>query len=296
LNNDRPRYEPHRPSPTESQDVTTAGQAGAVDQNSSLEAKSFLLTVAYDGSAYCGWQYQPDQLSVQEVLERGLLKVIGHPVRALASSRTDAGVHALGQAVVIRSATWRAPADRLPFALNTYLPPSVVVRQARQIPNTFHPLRNSTGKRYEYVIYNSRKGDPIGGRTHWWVRRPLDLDAMRQAVQFIVGVHDFASFQAAGSPRSSTIRHVRSLQINQRQHLDGQLVTIAVEANGFLYNMVRNIVGTLVQVGVGRESPAWINEVLQLKDRQYAGATAPPQGLFLMEVLFSDANPGDLHA
>jgi tRNA pseudouridine38-40 synthase len=250
--------------------------------------KTYLLTVAYDGSEYCGWQYQPDQRSVQETLEKALKKVLGHPVRALGSSRTDAGVHALGQAALIRTSAWNTSVEKMPLALNTYLPLSVVVRHVREVSNKLHPLRDSTGKRYEYHIYNSRKGDPLGGRTHWWVRRRINLSAMKEAAALLVGKKDFASFQTSGSPRSSTVRTVRSLTVDSRSHLDGQMITVSIEADGFLYNMVRNIVGTLVQVGVGRESPLWVTQVLSALDRQVAGQTAPAQGLFLMEVMFDD--------
>lgn len=248
--------------------------------------KAYLLTVAYDGSSFCGWQYQPGLPSVQQQLEEALKSVLGTSVRALASSRTDAGVHALAQAVVVRTDAWSAPADRLPFALNTRLPPVVVVRDAREVPMHFHPLRDSTGKRYQYQIYNSRKGDPLGSRTHWWVRRKMCLERMQAAADLLIGTHDFASFESAGSPRSSTVRTVKALTIGSVEHLDGHLFTISVEADGFLYNMVRNIVGTLVQVGVGRERPEWVTQVLAARDRQQAGATAPPQGLALVQVFF----------
>lgn len=248
------------------------------------------MTVAYNGAEYCGWQYQPNQRSVQQTLESALLKVLGEPVRALASSRTDAGVHAIGQAVVIRTAAWSAAPDRLPFATNIHLPESVVVRQAVEVPLTFHPLRQSINKRYRYQIYNSRKGDPISRHLHWWVRRRITLEKMQAAATRLIGTHDFLSFQSAGSPRSSTVRTVRTLTIDTAAHLDGQLLTITAEANGFLYNMVRNIVGTLVQVGVGRETPDWISNVLESRDRRMAGAAAPAHGLTLVDIQF-DFNP-----
>lgn len=270
---------------------------GAVDEDDQGRAglasadparKSFLLTIAYDGSNYCGWQYQPAQKSVQETLEKGLKRVFGQQVRALASSRTDAGVHALAQTAVIRTTAWNAPADRMPLAVNCYLPSSVVVRDVRQVPNTFHPLRDSIGKRYTYRIYNSRKDDPIGNRTHWWVKRRVNIAQMQEAAKLLVGTHDFMSLQTNGSPRSSTVRTIHSIDISSESHMDGQIITLSVQANGFLYNMMRNIAGTLVQVGVGRKGPEWIDEVLAAKDRQFAGQTAPPQGLFLMEVYFRE--------
>lgn len=257
------------------------------EAESAEASRAFLMTLAYDGTNYFGWQVQPDQPTVQQAVETALAQVLDvDSIRIHASSRTDTGVHAVGQAAVFRTAAWKAPADRLPFALNTRLPRDVVARSAVEVPLGFHPLRDSTGKRYRYRVFSSRVEDPILARTHWWIRRRASLEWMRQAAEQLVGRHDFYSFQSAGSPRSSTIRTVRSLTVTQERHLDGQLFTIEIEADGFLYNMVRNIIGTLVQVGVGRASPAWVGDVLAAKDRCVAGATAPPQGLVLVEVLF----------
>lgn len=251
------------------------------------ELRAFRLTVAYHGARYCGWQRQPEDPTVQAHLEQALAEVTGEAaVKAYASSRTDAGVHAIGQSVLFRTQKWKADATHLPFALNTKLPPDIVVRDAVRVALDFHPLRDSCGKRYRYLVYSSRKEDPIHAQLHWWIRRRLSLEPMREAAQRLVGEHDFLSFQSAGSPRQSTVRHVRYLTIEAAEHMDGHLVTIEIEANGFLYNMVRNIVGTLVQVGVGREEPAWIDAILKAGDRRVAGATAPPQGLCLMEVLY----------
>ncbi|MCA9132957.1 MAG: tRNA pseudouridine(38-40) synthase TruA [Planctomycetales bacterium] len=245
------------------------------------------LTLAYDGSNYFGWQRQPDQPTVQAAVEAALCQVTGDTrLSVLASSRTDTGVHALGQSAVFTTARWPAAAERLPFALNTKLPRDIVARQAVEVPLGFNPLRESTGKRYRYQIYAARKADPIHAGTHWWVRRPVQLERMQQAATRLVGRHDFTSFQTMGSPRSSTIREVRELRVAAREHMDGLLLTVDIEANGFLYNMVRNIAGTLVQVGVGREKPEWIEDVLRAKDRRVAGQTAPPQGLFLVEVKY----------
>lgn len=249
--------------------------------------RAFRLKIAYDGANYFGWQRQPEHPTVQVTLEQALHAVIGdNRIRAYAASRTDTGVHALGQSAVFRTDQWNADPERIPFALNTKLPEDIVARSAEEVPLTFHPLRHSTGKRYRYSIYCSRKADPIGRNTHWWVRRRMDLERMQAAANHLVGEHDFMSFQTTGSPRRTTVRHVRSLKIECQPYLDGRLFTMHIEANGFLYNMVRNIAGTLVQVAVGRESPDWIPQVLLAYDRRVAGATAPPQGLCLMEVLF----------
>jgi tRNA pseudouridine38-40 synthase len=261
------------------------------DERSSGElgkSRAFLLTLAYDGSRYCGWQLQPDHLTVQQVVEGAVAKTLGVPfVRVHASSRTDTGVHALGQAVVFRTSQWTAAADRLPFAINTKLPADVVVRAAREVPLSFHPLRHTLSKRYRYQVFSSRINDPLSARQHWWVRRQAVCERMVEAAKLLEGRHDFASFQSTGSPRSSTVRTVHSLSVRESQRLDGRLIQIDIEADGFLYNMVRNIVGTLVQIGVGREEPDWARHVLESKDRTIAGATAPPQGLVLMGVVFN---------
>jgi tRNA pseudouridine38-40 synthase len=243
--------------------------------------------VAYDGSAYFGWQRQLELPTVQESLELALSQVTGDArVKAYASSRTDTGVHAIGQSVAFRTSAWLAPAERLPFALNTKLPSDIVAREAIEVPLSFHPLRDSRSKRYRYLVYSSRKADPIHARTHWWIRRRASLESMREAAELLVGRHDFFSFQSAGSPRQTTVRHVQRISLESSPHMDGHLIAIEIEADGFLYNMVRNIVGTLVQVGVGRERPAWVANVLAAKDRRVAGATAPAHGLCLLEVKY----------
>ena len=255
-----------------------------------MTKRAFLLTVAYDGTDYFGWQRQPREISVQQRLEEALTEVTGETgIRAFASSRTDTGVHAIGQAVVVKTEHWNADAENLPFALNTKLPLDIVARDAVEVNLAMHPLRHSQWKRYRYKIYRSRKEDPINARTHWWVRRRVNLDAMREAAKHLVGEHDFMSFQTTGSPRSTTVRTVRRLEIESREHMDGVMYTIHIEANGFLYNMVRNIAGTLIQVGVGRDKPDWIPQVLKAYDRRVAGATAPPQGLCLMQVYMNPA-------
>lgn len=247
----------------------------------------FKLIVAYDGTNYCGWQRQPVQPTIQKQLEKALGAVLGQPrwpVRA--SSRTDTGVHAIGQVVAFRTALWRAAAERLTPALNTELPDDIVIRRSSEAPRNFNPLANCTGKRYRYRIYASRVADPLDGRFHWWIKRRLNIDAMRAAAELLLGEHDFASFETNGSPRQNTTRNVRAIDIQSCEYLDGQQITVEIEANGFLYNMVRNIVGTLWIVGREQKPPSWIGEVLAAGDRKQAGQTAPPQGLHLLEVYF----------
>jgi tRNA pseudouridine38-40 synthase len=263
--------------------IEVAGTSATGDE------RAFKLIVAYDGTRYFGWQRQPVQPTVQKAVELALGKVLGQPrwpVRA--TSRTDTGVHALGQVVVFRTAIWRAPAERLAPAMNTVLPADIVVRSACEVPVGFNPHAMCTGKRYRYRVYASRIADPLDGRFHWWVKRKLNVAAMQEAAKLLLGKHDFVAFETNGSPRQCTVRNVRAIDIQCRQHLDGQQIEFEIEADGFLYNMVRNIVGTLVVVGRERRSPNWVLDVLASKDRREAGQTAQPQGLQLLEVYFAD--------
>ncbi len=253
-------------------------------------ARCIKLIIAYDGTEFFGWQRQSSARTVQATLEDALASITGAPrVHLLASSRTDTGVHAIGQCATFRSHHWQAPAPNLALAVNTQLPPDVIVRSARDVPMSFNPIRHALGKRYRYSIYASRVSDPLGRRQAWWVKRWLDIDTMRQAAVDLLGTHDFASFQTNGSPRVSTIRTVRAIDIQCQPYLDGQWITIEVEADGFLYNMVRNIVGTLVFVGRGRRPKEWVAQALAARDRQQTGQTAPAQGLCLQEIFFDDA-------
>ncbi len=254
--------------------------------------RTFKLTLAYDGSGYCGWQRQTGHPSIQAVVEEAICKLTGHKnIITRASSRTDTGVHALGQVVAFTTDLWRASAIHLTFALNTFLPRDIVVRHTEEVPLAFHPIQDCVGKRYRYQIYASRIADPLRKRFHWWTPRLIDVQSMREAAQYLVGCHDFASFQTGGSPRKSTNRTVREIAIQSRKAMDGWDVDIEVEADGFLYNMVRNIAGTLVQVGHGRKSADWMADVLQARDRRAAGQTAPPEGLFLLKVFYPQDEP-----
>ncbi|MGN6543849.1 MAG: tRNA pseudouridine(38-40) synthase TruA [Aureliella sp.] len=213
-------------------------------------SRTFKLIIAYDGSQFFGWQRQAKARSVQATLEDAIAKITGdHSVRLLASSRTDTGVHALGQCATFRSRSWKAPAANLTLAINTQLPPDVVVRAAAEVPARFHPIRDARRKRYRYSIYASRVNNPLARGQAWWVKRRLDVQAMRTAAEQLLGRHDFASFQTTGSPRVSTVRTVSAIEISSVDHMDGQSVSIEIEADGFLYNMVRNVVGTLVLAG-----------------------------------------------
>lgn len=236
--------------------------------------------VAYDGTEYLGFQRQAQGPTVQGVLEEALAKIAGHAVRVLGAGRTDAGVHALGQ-VVAFDLTWRHGLADLRNALNALLPRSIAVREVSWAPEEFHPRFDAVGRVYRYRVYNGPIRSPFEERYAWHVPEPLDVERMSLATTCLVGVHDFASF---GQPTQGevTVREVRQA----RWERQGDVVTFAIEANAFLRGMVRSLVGTLVDVGLGRREPGEVEGILQARERGAASATAPPQGLFLVEVRY----------
>lgn len=252
--------------------------------------RSLKLTVAYDGTAYAGWQVQLGQPTVQAAFEEAIRKITGESIRAVASGRTDAGVHAIGQVVSIATDT-RMSAGELQRALNGNTPWDIVVRDIVEAPDGFHAIRDAISKRYRYVIQDGPLLD-VFARNYAWhvVPRPLDLLAMRQAASHLLGRHDFSSFEASGSDRATSVRNVSDLTMERLEVNGFGRIVLEIQSNGFLYNMVRNIVGTLVEVGRGAQAPEWVAQVLAAKDRKLAGPTAPPQGLFLLRVDYPDAN------
>jgi len=243
----------------------------------------FRLTLSYDGTAYVGWQVQDNGRTIQAELEAALRRITGEAIRAVASGRTDAGVHALGQVVSFHSDTRLAP-EVLCKALNANLPQDIVVREVREAPAGFHAIRDAVRKRYRYVVQDGPIRDAFSRMYAWHFVHILDVPAMRAAAQLLLGKHDFSSFEASGSPRVSSVRMIHDLTVERRTGDFLERVVFEVEADGFLYNMVRNLVGSLVEVGRGRREPDWIGQVLAARDRKLAGATAPPQGLFLVNV------------
>ena len=240
------------------------------------------LTVEYDGTDFVGWQRQPNGRSVQEVLERGLEQLCGERIAIAAAGRTDAGVHARGQVVAF------TPVRALPMkayarGLNGMLPADVAVVDAQEVDDAFDPRRAASGKRYRYLISNLRNRSPLRRRTHWEVFAPLDLAAMQAASRCLVGRHDFSAFRAADCEAKTAVRELRALAIARAEE---QQLVFDVEGTAFLKHMVRNLVGTLVEVGRGKEKVAWVEEVLRSRDRTQAGPTAPPQGLTLLEVQY----------
>lgn len=239
------------------------------------------LVLEYDGTAFVGWQVQPNGRSVQEVVEGALAKLLGEPVRVAAAGRTDSGVHALGQ-VAAFTAPRALPLKAYALGLNGHLPPDVAVVSAEEVPDDFDPRRWSLGKRYRYLISNRKGRSPLRRLTHWELFAPLDLEAMRAGARALVGRRDFSAFRAADCEAHHAVREVRSLELSGQA---GDAVQVDVEGTAFLKHMVRNLVGTLVEVGKGRRPAAWVAEVLASQDRTRAGPTAPAHGLCLVEVM-----------
>lgn len=245
--------------------------------------KRFMLRVAYDGTNYHGWQAQDNAITIEQVLNEALMKLTGESIEVVGASRTDAGVHALDNVAVFDSET-TIPGEKIMYALQPMLPKDVIIQYSCQVADDFHPRYCNTWKTYEYQIDNGKRENPKYSRYSWHVKEALDIDAMNAAASYLVGVHDFASFCAAGAQVKSTIRTIYSCQVER----EGQLVYIQISGNGFLYNMVRIIAGTLINVGKGAWKPERVLEALEAKDRAKAGPTAPAKGLTLQEIQYEE--------
>ncbi len=243
--------------------------------------RNIKLTLCYDGTDYHGWQIQPHQRTIQGVLNDAIEEITGAKPNTIASGRTDAGVHALGQPVHFFT-TSLLRGETFVRALNATLPPAIRVLEAEEVPQSFHSTLDAKSKRYRYVIDNARIADPFRRRYCWHVPKPLDDLAMNRAAQVLVGRHDFRSFETEWPNRYSSVRTIFELEVRR----EGSLVLVEVEADGFLYNMVRSITGTLVLVGNGKRSESYVAEALQALERKVAGPTAPAQGLFLLYVRY----------
>jgi len=245
------------------------------------------LVLEYDGTRYVGWQVQRNGRSVQAELQEALGKLLGAPVEVLAAGRTDSGVHATGQVVCFDTermlplkAYWRG--------LNGLLPDDIAVVRAEEVPPEFDPRRWSRGKRYRYRVSNRPTRSPLRRHTHWELYAPLQVEAMVRASRHLLGRHDFSAFRAADCQAAHALREVRRVDV---EGVAGDAVSFTVEGTAFLKHMVRNLVGTLVEVGKGRRPEAWVAEVLASKDRTKAGPTAPAQGLVLEEVFYGEGPP-----
>lgn len=245
--------------------------------------------VAYDGTAYAGWQFQPDLPTVQGTLERAARALLGPDVRVSGASRTDAGVHALGQVAALRTAS-PLPPLAVRAALNAALPGDIRVLDVAEATPEFHARRSAWGKRYLYLVDNGPVANPLLRRFAWHQVRPLDLEAMRRALRPLRGRHDFSAFCAAAGRGVLPTCTVRALHVVRRRWL----VALFISADRFLHHMVRILAGSLVAVGRGAREPEWLGEVLASRDRRRAGPTAPSRGLTLLRVLYAEPGGGQL--
>ena len=249
------------------------------------------LEIAYDGTRYNGWQRQPDAPSIQETLEKVLLKITGNYAAVTGSGRTDTGVHALKQVAAFSTESNLTPTVFC-RALNGHLPDDIRILTAEEVPRSFHPIRDAISKRYRYLIDDQRPFCPITRNYCWVYREPLDVPTMQAAAEHLRGEQDFICFQSQGSPRATTVRTISDVSVQRipAAQLLPSLIQIEIEANGFLYNMMRTITGTLVILGVegrrGRANPDRMKEIIESRNRRLAGPTAPPQGLYLVNVVY----------
>ncbi|MCL2708420.1 MAG: tRNA pseudouridine(38-40) synthase TruA [Defluviitaleaceae bacterium] len=251
-----------------------------------------LLTVAYDGTGYAGWQRQTNGIAVQQVMEETLARLLSQNVTLRSASRTDAGVHAQGQRAAFFAEEMKIPLNKLPDVVNAALPPDISVSAAEVVADGFNP-RHAKSKTYIYQIRNAKHPDPLTGRYSAFVKCALDIGAMREAAAHILGRRDFSAFRAAtpDNAAQSPVREVYSCEVGSCEISGGRQVTITVAGNAFLYNMVRIIAGTLVYAGLGKISAGEMPGIIESGDRTRAGKTMPPQGLTLMEVVYGNTGP-----
>ena len=241
-----------------------------------------LLRVEYKGTDYCGWQRQKNGLSVQEVLARAVKETTGEASVMHGSGRTDAGVHAIAQAVHFDTHT-SIPLDKLPIAINAHLPANIRVLSAREVAPDFNARFDAKQKTYLYKLYSAPVSSPLREGLFAFVHKRPDVDKMRKAAEYILGEHDFKVFQAAGGHVKTTVRTITALEIKE----NGEEITFEVTGNGFLYNMVRIMVGTLYYVGIGKIDAEEIPDIILSGKRDRAGKTMPPEGLYLKEVKYA---------
>lgn len=237
------------------------------------------LVVAYDGTNYCGWQVQPNGITIEEVLNRELGRLLGEKITVTGASRTDSGVHSLGNVAVFDTDT-RIPAEKISFALNQSLPADIAVQESCEVPSDWHPRRCQSKKTYEYRILNRKFPLPTRRLDTYFYHYDLNEERMCAAARHLIGTHDFKSFCSVNTAAADTVRTIYDCDVTR----DGDIVTIRVSGSGFLYHMVRIIAGTLVEVGTGRREPEEIDAILRARNREAAGPTAPAHGLTMLGI------------
>lgn len=243
--------------------------------------RTIRLTIEYDGTNYAGWQIQPNGLAVQQVIEEALYQLLGESVSLRSSGRTDAGVHARGMVAAFQTSV-KLPLQAFVDGTNRFLPPDIAIRDAAEAPSDFRAIRDAQAKHYRYTILTTAARSPLHRFHTWHVREPLNISAMKAAAASFVGRHDFAAFRASNFATKTSVRRIDSVDV----HVEGDFIIIDVVGEGFLKNMVRIMVGTLVDIGKGRFAEDYVSWLLQDRDRKKAGVTAPACGLCLMKVYY----------
>ncbi len=242
--------------------------------------RNIKLTIEYDGKDFNGWQKQPDKLNIQGTIEKAIEQITGEIVDLNASGRTDRGVHALGQVANFKTNS-NLPIEKFPIALNSNLKKSIRIKQAEEVEENFHSRLSCKRKTYRYVINNSQYGTAIYRNLETHIPMKLDIEKMQEAVKYFVGEHDFKAFKASGTSSKSSVRTIYDAKVIK---MPDDKIWIELTGNGFLYNMVRIISGTLVEVGMGKIEPKEIEDIIKSQKRENAGKTLPPQGLYLVNV------------
>lgn len=240
------------------------------------------LIISYDGTNYCGWQVQINGITVEEVVNRELSRMLGEDIAVIGASRTDSGVHALGNVAVFDTFS-KIPPEKMCFALNQRLPDDIRIQDSCEVPLDFHPRYCDSTKTYEYKILNRRFDNPVMRLYTHFVYMPLDYEKMQEAAKYLVGEHDFKSFCSARTQVTDTVRTIYSLDVSK----EDDIIKIRISGNGFLYNMVRIIVGTLIKVGLKVYPPEYVKEILEACDRNVAGPKAPAKGLTLIGIVYN---------
>ena len=244
--------------------------------------RNIKLTIEYDGKEFNGWQKQPNKLNIQGNIEKVISEITNEEIEIIGSGRTDAGVHALGQVANFKTNS-NIPIEKFAVAINSRLKKSIIIKKAEEVEERFHSRYNCKRKTYRYVINNSETGSAIYRNLEYNIKNFLDVEKMQKAVQYFIGEHDFSAFKASGTSSKSSVRIIYFANVKKQ----GERIIIELTGNGFLYNMVRIISGTLVEVGLGKINPEDIKKIIESKDRQNAGKTLPAYGLYLVEVNYN---------